>query len=117
MSKLLNNLVFNQLDALNAFTDTARESSSQVPPSIVHIRTKQRSGKKSTTIIEGLAEDLDLPKILKALKKTLNTNGSVLEDEEFGGIINIQGDQRTAVAQFLCKYHICEPDEIKIHGF
>ena len=107
MSKLLHNLVFNQLDALNALADASG----------VHIRTKQRSGKKSTTIIEGLAEDLDLPKILKALKKTLNTNGSVLEDEEFGGIINIQGDQRTAVAQFLCKYHICEPDEIKIHGF
>jgi translation initiation factor 1 len=35
----------------------------------VHIRIQQRSGRKSLTTVQGLADDLDLKKILKALKK------------------------------------------------
>jgi translation initiation factor 1 len=85
--------------------------------SVIHIRVQQRNGKKSITTIQGLADDLDLPKILKALKKTLNTNGAVLEDEEFGAVLQLQGDHRIAVTDFLCTYHICTRGEIKIHGF
>ncbi len=84
---------------------------------IVHIRVQQRNGKKSLTTVEGLADDLDLAKIVKVLKKTLNTNGTVLDDEEFGLVLKLQGDQRKAVANFLSTYRICQPQEIKIHGF
>jgi translation initiation factor 1 len=35
----------------------------------VHIRIQQRNGRKSLTTVQGLAIDLDLRKILKALKK------------------------------------------------
>lgn len=35
----------------------------------VHIRIQQRNGRKSLTTVQGLAIDLDLKKILKALKK------------------------------------------------
>lgn len=87
------------------------------PRSVVHIRVQQRNGKKSLTTVQGLADDLDLPKILKALKKTRNTNGAVLEDEEFGAVLQLQGDHRAAVADFLCTYRICTREEIKIHGF
>jgi len=115
MSSLLNQVVFHQHDE---FDDIGDESGKKkAVHSIVHIRVQQRSGTKSITTIQGLADDLDLPKILKALKKTLNTNGTVLQDEEFGEIINLQGDQRKAVAEFLCTYHICQPNEVKIHGF
>lgn len=37
--------------------------------SVVHIRIQQRNGRKSLTLVQGLASDLDLKKILKALKK------------------------------------------------
>ena len=35
----------------------------------VHLRIQQRNGRKSLTTVQGLATDLDLKKILKALKK------------------------------------------------
>ena len=111
----LSDIVFHQVDA---FHDADEQSgNTKGVSSIVHIRVQQRNGKKSITTVQGLAEDLDLPKILKALKKTLNTNGTILQDEEFGEVINLHGDQRKAVAEFFCTYHICRPSEIKIHGF
>lgn len=57
----------------------------------VHIRIQQRNGRKSLTTVQGLATDLDLKKILKALKKTYSTNGTILVDEELGEIIQLQG--------------------------
>jgi hypothetical protein len=36
---------------------------------IVHLRVQQRNGRKSLTTCQGLATDLDLKKILRALKK------------------------------------------------
>ena len=87
------------------------------PRSVVHIRVQQRNGKKSLTTIQGLAEDLDMHKILKALKKTFNTNGAILEDDEFGSVLQLQGDHRGAVAEFFCTYRICTRSELKIHGF
>ena len=112
----LQNMMFQQS---NVFDDEDNHESGQQrrPRSIVHIRVQQRNGKKSITTVQGLADDLDLVKILKALKKTLNTNGTILNDEEFGEILNMQGDQRKAIAEFFCTYRICEPSEIKIHGF
>jgi translation initiation factor 1 len=112
----LQNMMFQQRDVFDE--DGAQESGqSRKVRSVVHIRVQQRNGKKSITTVQGLADDLDLPKILKALKKSFNTNGTILNDEEFGEIIKLQGDQRKAIAEFFCTYHICEPSEIKIHGF
>ena len=66
--------------------------------SYVHIRIQQRNGRKSLTTVQGLASDLDLRKILKALKKTYNTNGTILTDDELGEIVQLQGDQRRNVS-------------------
>jgi translation initiation factor 1 len=48
-------------------------------PSIVDIRSQKREGKKSLTTIAGLQSDLDL-KMTKNLRKTLATNGTILDD-------------------------------------
>ena len=116
----LEGIIFHHGDAWNEhyLAGSGRGETATAPPrSAVHIRVQQRNGKKSLTTVQGLADDLDLPKILKALKKTLNTNGTVLEDEDFGFVLQLQGDHRGTVADFLCTYHICTRAEIKIHGF
>ena len=110
----LDGILFHQDLVESGVTESQKTSHSH---SVVHIRIQQRNGKKSLTTVQGLADDLDLPKILKALKKTLNTNGAILEDEEFGAVLQLQGDHRTAVTDFLCTYRICGRSEIKIHGF
>ena len=63
--------------------------------SYVHIRIQQRNGRKSLTTVQGLAIDLDLKKILKALKKTYSTNGTILVDDEVGEVIQLQGQTKT----------------------
>ena len=68
---------------------------------LIHIRVQQRNGRKCITTVQGLHQDLDLKKILKALKKQECCNGTVVEDEEMGAVLQLQGDQRDSVAKFL----------------
>ena len=82
----------------------------------VHIRIQQRNGRKCITLIQGLADDLDVKRIARALKKNYQCNGSILVDEENGEILQLSGDQRTNVRDFLVKQEICFEDQIVIHG-
>ena len=61
----------------------------------VHIRVQQRNGRKCITLIEGLAEDLDVKRICKAFKKNFSCNGAITKDADNGEIIQLSGDQRT----------------------
>jgi translation initiation factor 1 len=89
------------------------------PLSNIHISLKQRNGRKTITFIEGLATDLDLKKIVRALKKSFQTNGAIIDNKEGGKILQLNGDHRENVKNFFIKYKIWdEPDlPIKIHGF
>ena len=53
---------------------------------------------------------------MKAFKKSFKCNGAVI-DSELGKVIQLQGDQRTNVKDFLADQEICAPDNIQIHGF
>ncbi|GAX79499.1 hypothetical protein CEUSTIGMA_g6940.t1 [Chlamydomonas eustigma] len=83
----------------------------------VHIRIQQRNGKKSLTTVQGLKEKFDYNKVLKALKKDFCCNGNVVEDSELGKVIQLQGDQRRNVSEFLIKAKITKKEHIKLHGF
>ena len=78
---------------------------------------QQRTARKCLTIIQGLADDLDYKKILRAFKKLFNCNGTIVEDEEMGTVIQLQGDNRKNVAKFLVEEGIATLEEIKIHGY
>jgi hypothetical protein len=52
--------------------------------------------------IQGLDDDLDLKKICKALRKNLQCNGAIVKDKEFGDVVQLQGDHRAKVGDFLC---------------
>ncbi|KAI7838751.1 hypothetical protein COHA_007544 [Chlorella ohadii] len=83
----------------------------------VHVRMQQRNGRKSLTTVQGLPEAFDYKKILKALKKEYCCNGTVIEDEELGKVLQLQGDQRKNVSAFLLDNQLCKKDQVKVHGF
>ena len=83
----------------------------------VHLHIHQRKLRKSTTIIQGLADDLDLKKILKHLKKTHKCNGAIKNDKNYGLIIKLQGDLRSEIVNFLVKEEIIGKDLIVVHGY
>eukprot|EP01041_Mallomonas_annulata_P012630 gene12630-26599_t len=82
----------------------------------IHVRVQQRNGRKCITTIQGLADDLDVKKITRALKKTFQCNGTVNNDVELGEIVQLSGDQRTNVRDFFIDQEICHEDQIVIHG-
>jgi translation initiation factor 1 len=83
----------------------------------IHIRIQQRNGKKSITTIQGIDDKYDLKKIMNVLKKEFACNGCIINDDNFGEIIQLQGDQRSNVSEFLSEVGICKANNIKIHGF
>jgi len=67
--------------------------------------------------VAGLADDLDIKRICKAFKKNFSCNGAVQKDEEAGEVIQLSGDQRTKVMEFLKDQEICQGNDIVLHGF
>lgn len=84
---------------------------------LVHVRLQQRSGRKTLTTIQGLREDFDKAKIARYWKKQFNTNGTVVEDDQHGSIIQLQGDQRELVAKSLVRDGFAKEKSVKVHGF
>merc|ERR1719453_1233128 len=60
---------------------------------VIHVRMQQRNGRRCITTVQGLSQELDLKKILKALKKAECCNGTVVEDDAMGPVLQLQGDQ------------------------
>jgi translation initiation factor 1 len=83
---------------------------------IVTISVQKRNGRQCITNISGLAEDLDLPKIISYLKKKYSCNGSIIKDEQFGEIITLTGDQKENIYNFLIGEEINKKDEIIVKG-
>uniref|UniRef100_A0A914I2I2 Mannosyltransferase n=1 Tax=Globodera rostochiensis TaxID=31243 RepID=A0A914I2I2_GLORO len=82
-----------------------------------HIRIQQRTGRKTITTVQGIAPEYDLKKIVRYLKKEYNCNGTIVEHPEYGEVIQLTGDQRQHIKDFLCKVGIVKEDNCKIHGF
>ncbi|KAI8846375.1 translation initiation factor SUI1 [Chytridium lagenaria] len=104
------------LAAYDPFADTGEDSNLEVQ-GYIHIRIQQRNGRKTLTTVQGLPAELDQKRILKAFKKEFACNGTVVEDEELGEVIQLQGDQRLKVQTFLVQQEITTKEKVKIHGF
>ncbi|KAJ5012307.1 Protein translation factor sui1 [Colletotrichum sp. SAR 10_99] len=103
----------------------------------IHIRIQQRNGRKTLTTIQGLPKRFDQKKILKVIKKKFACNGTIVEDQDLGEVIQLQasnpfaqsltfifpyqtGDQRKNIHDFLVdKQEGLEMDSklVKVHGF
>jgi len=100
----------------DAFEDAA-DGKNTASADKVHVRVQQRNGRKCITTVAGLADDLDIKRICKAFKKNFSCNGAVQKDEESGEVIQLSGDQRTNVKEFLVDQEICHGDAVVLHGF
>lgn len=104
----------------------------------IHIRIQQRNGRKTLTTVQGIADDYDKKKLVKAFKKVglqgsgggshaqqrclcgakdvlvslvqkFACNGTVIEHPEYGEVIQLQGDQRKNICQFLVEVGDLQP--------
>lgn len=98
------------------FEHTFNDFENQLKNQKVTIQVQKRNGRQCFTIISDIAEDLDLKKICRYLKKTLNCGGNILKDEEMGEIIRLTGDQKQHVIDFFIKEEIYKSDEIILKG-
>ncbi|KAF2021726.1 eukaryotic translation initiation factor SUI1 [Aaosphaeria arxii CBS 175.79] len=86
----------------------------------IHIRIQQRNGRKTLTTVQGLPKKFDQKKILKVIKKQFACNGTIVTDTEMGEVIQLQGDQRKDVQEFLTNKKEglgLDNKDIKVHGF
>jgi len=87
---------------------------------IVHIRLQQRNGRKTLTTVQGLNAHLDrakIEKLVRAFKKDFCCNGTIVVHNEWGEVIQLQGDHRSKIQEFLVHEKIIDKDLIKVHGF
>ncbi|OWP00149.1 hypothetical protein B2J93_8720 [Marssonina coronariae] len=109
--------VLGEYPFAEADEDTGETKQSQ---NYIHIRIQQRNGRKTLTTVQGLPKKFDQKKILKVIKKKFACNGTIVVDTEMGEVIQLQGDQRKDVQEFLTdKKEGLELDAktIKVHGF
>merc|ERR1711893_241282 len=104
------------LQSRDPFADENEVAASQ--DGYIHIRIQQRNGRKTLTTVQGISSDYDLKKIVKVCKKEFACNGTVVEHPEYGEVIQLQGDQRQKISQFLQRTGLVAREElIKVHGF
>lgn len=101
---------FNQEDLLKEILFTKNK---------YHIRVQQRNGRKCITSLDGLESDLDLKRICKAMRNAFSCNGNITDKEDGSEVIQLQGDQRENIKQWLIEQEIIlknEVDRIIVHG-
>lgn len=59
----------------------------------IHLRIQQKNCRKTLTAVQGIADDYDKKKPVKAFKKKFACHGTVTEHPEYGEVIQLQGDQ------------------------
>jgi len=106
------NITFNDTNELFSLD----EADQYFNNSKVTINVQKRNGKKFITTITGMANDLDLKKILSYIKKTYNCNGAIVVDEQFGEIISLSGDQKENFYNFLISEQINKKEDIIVKG-
>ncbi len=82
----------------------------------VVIRIQQRSGRKSITTVQGLYPELDFERLAKEFRKRWGCSCIVVNDETSGSIMQLQGDQREKLKQFLLDEQLIWPHQLKILG-
>ncbi|XP_038048716.1 eukaryotic translation initiation factor 1-like [Patiria miniata] len=97
--------------------DDFQDNSEDGTMNLIHVRCQQRNGRKMITIVEGISPIYSQHRIVKKMKKFFNCNGNVHKTEQdFGDVIQLQGDQRNKVKEFLVSCELAKESQIKLHG-
>ena len=83
----------------------------------MHVRIEQRNERKTLTTVQGLSAKYDLKKVVRAYKKEFACKGKVVERPEYGKVLQLLGDQRLKISDWLTKHSLVEADQLKVHGF
>ena len=107
--------IFNDINNID-FEDTTETADNLKLLDSVHIRIQQRTGKKVITIIQGLDAKIPRKDLIKKFKTMYACGGHIADDEEFGEVIQLTGDQRFKVRDYLVDNSLVEADKVEIHG-
>jgi len=105
------------IENLKKTNDDFQDNSEDGTMNLIHVRCQQRNGRKMITTIEGISPIYSQHAIVKKMKKFFNCNGNVNAEKDFGEVIQLQGDQRQNVKNFLAKCELAKEHQIKLHGF
>jgi translation initiation factor 1 len=110
--------IFNNINNFNNFDDSVEPDNNNQLQMLdnVHIRIQQRTGKKMITIIQGLDSKIPKKELIKKFKTMFACGGNINSDEEYGDVIQLTGDQRLKVRDYLVDNNVVEADNIEIHG-
>eukprot|EP00477_Mikrocytos_mackini_P000070 GAHX01000073.1.p1 GENE.GAHX01000073.1~~GAHX01000073.1.p1 ORF type:complete len:127 (+),score=32.15 GAHX01000073.1:46-381(+) len=106
--------IFNDEDTTSNTIDGKKHNSK-----IITLRINQRNARKYITIVEGLTflKKEEIKELLSKIKRKLSTNGTIVQSEEFGVVLQLQGDLRKKLTKFLLESKYCNKDEIVTKGF
>jgi translation initiation factor 1 len=82
----------------------------------VHIRFQQRTGRKGITTVQGLNQKLNFEKLNKEFKKRWGCAGTIINDPEAGNVIQLQGDQRQHLTEFIIEEKLAKEENIRVFG-
>ena len=98
----------------NLDTDIKDKNNVDLGSNLIHIRIQQRNGRKTLTTVQGITDKFDLKKLVRSFKKEFACNGTVIEHLEYGEVIQLQGDQRNNVCEFLTRIGIAKESQLKV---
>ncbi|XP_071942308.1 eukaryotic translation initiation factor 1-like [Antedon mediterranea] len=104
------------LQTYDPFTEASSESGNR-QEAVIHIRIQQRNGRKTLTTVSGISDAYDKKKLVKVFKKQFACNGTVVEHPEHGEVIQLQGDKRNSICEFLLEINLAKKGQLKVHGF
>eukprot|EP01135_Chromosphaera_perkinsii_P004533 Nk52_evm3s288 gene=Nk52_evmTU3s288 len=105
------------LNAFDPFADADVQEGGSLQTEDIHIRIQQRNGRKTLTTVQGVSDKYDKKKLIKVFKKKFCCNGTVVNHSEYGEVIQLQGDQRNSICEFLVQQGLCKKEQLKVHGF
>lgn len=99
----------------NDILDEINQALQENTNAYIDIRNHARNGRKSTTTVEGLPKNVELKPLLSIWKKEFACNGSIQKSENGEDIIQLTGNKKEEVKNYLIKKDICNEKMIRIH--